>query len=185
MKQQHLRHGLAYLATGLFWVVLMACEEDFGGKKQRNYKGPISEIYDIKMVYSDSSKKVLELQTPVQWQYLNEDKKYPKEVRVFFYDKLGVQTTTVRSDSGKYFRDRNLYKLFGNVVIINTQKGETLQTDELTWNPDLKKIYTDRPVSLRTATESFMGTGLDANQDFSRCVLRRATGNFQSPEGLE
>ena len=165
---------------------LTSCEDEFGKpQKTVKYKGPVSEIYNIKMTYSDSAKKMVSMETAVQYQYLTEDKTYPKEVRVFFFDKTGKQTSTLRSDSAHYYRDKNYYKVKGNVVVINTVKGETLMTDELIWRPDDKKIFTDHDVTLRTREEVLYAKGMDANQDFSKYTLRKVTGTLKAPQGLE
>jgi LPS export ABC transporter protein LptC len=165
-------------------TLMCACTEETTQKQNMPYNGPISEVYDIKLSYSDSARKMIDMETPVQWQYANENKRFPKEIKLYFYDRTGQQSTTLRGDSGRYIRDRNLYLVKGNVVIINTLKGETMRTEEITWSPDLKKIYTDKTVTLQTREEILTAAGMDATQDFSEYKLRKVTGTINAPQGL-
>jgi LPS export ABC transporter protein LptC len=64
----------------------------------------------------------------------------------------------------------------GRVLVNNQIKNETLQTDEMFWSPDTKKVYTDKPVDIKTPEQVLHGVGMDSNQDFTDYTLRRVTG---------
>lgn len=162
---------------------LSACQERQESKKVQ-YKGPKSELDGIDMVYSDSARAVVRMVTDKQMTLFNEDRVYPKEVKLFFYDKLGNTTTQIRGDSARFDRVKNYYKLMGHVVINNPIKKETLRTSEFIWLPDQKKIYTEKPVQIRTQTEVFYGIGMDAAQDFSSYSLRQVTNSVFVMEGF-
>ncbi|PQA58209.1 LPS export ABC transporter periplasmic protein LptC [Siphonobacter curvatus] len=149
---------------------LMACEEK-QVVSSKPYTGPQQETYDVQVVYSDSGHKVIRMVTPVQLDLLTGDRIFPKEIRLYFYDKAGTEHTWLRADSGRYIRMQNLYRMIGHVKIENRIKQETLETDELFWSPDRKRIYTDRPVTSRTPTGVTNGTGLVATQDFKQYGL--------------
>ncbi|MFC0184809.1 LPS export ABC transporter protein LptC [Pseudarcicella hirudinis] len=154
----------------------VSCKEENHKKKIQLYEGPLSELDGINMTYSDSARLIVRMVTEKQLTMPNDDRVYPKEVKIFFYDRLGNETTNLRGDSARYFRSSNLYKVYRHVVINNTLKGETLKTDELIWNPDQKRVYTDKPVDVYTREEVLHGIGMDANQDFTQYTLRRVTG---------
>jgi LPS export ABC transporter protein LptC len=164
------------LVLALFLIGLSACKEEQKEIKKMEYKGPVSEIYGINMSFSDSARLVVKMSTEAQLTMVNEDKVYPKEVRVFFFDRLGNNTTTLRGDSARFIRARNIYHIMGRVLINNQVKHETLQTDELFWNPDTKKMYTDKPVDIKTPEQVIHAIGMDSNQDFTEYTLRRVTG---------
>jgi LPS export ABC transporter protein LptC len=156
--------------------LLISCEEDKNNVKKEEYKGPISEVYGINMTYSDSARLVVRMSTEAQLTMANEDKIYPKEVRVFFFDRMGNNTTKLRGDSARFIRAKNLYRVIGRVQINNQVKNEILETDELFWSPDTKKIYTDKPVDIKTPDQVLHGVGMDSNQDFTDYTIRRVTG---------
>jgi LPS export ABC transporter protein LptC len=164
------------LCSLLSIIFLISCEDDKKDTKRVEYKGPISEVYGINMSYTDSARLVVRMSTEAQLTMANEDKKYPKEVRVFFFDKLGNNTTKLRGDSAIYLKVNNLYRVMGRVQINNQVKNETLETDELFWSPDTKKIYSNKPVDIKTPDQVIHGMGMDSNQDFTEYTIRKVTG---------
>lgn len=151
-----------------FSLLLFSCEEE---KVTANvtYNGPVSEIRDIELVFSDSARKMVVMKTPLQYELVTGDQVFPKEVNLSFYDKKGVETTTLRADSARKIRSQNLFRVMGNVRINNKIEETTLETDELFWNPDTRRIYTNRPGISRTkfGTTRFLN-GFEAPQDLSR-----------------
>jgi len=167
----------------LFTSIFLACSEKKDDSKA-SYIGPKSELYGIDMVYSDSARKVVRMVTAEQWTLPSEDRIYPKEMKLWFYDKTGKITSEVRGDSAHFYRQKNTYKLIGHVVIHNLEKEETLKTDEFNWLPVEKRIFTEKAVQLRTRTELVNGVGLDAAQDFSTYSLRQVRNSVVAVEGM-
>lgn len=148
------------------------------------YTGPKSELHGIDMIYSDSARKVVRMVTETQLTLATEDRIYPKEMKLWFYDKTGKISSEVRGDSAHFYRQKNTYKLIGHVVIHNIEKGEIMKTDEFNWLPVEKRIFTDKAVQLRTRTELVNGVGLDAAQDFSSYSLRKVRNSVVQVDGL-
>ena len=167
----------------LLFFIVVACHER-EEKSSANYKGPKSQLTGIDMVYSDSARSVLRMVSEKQITTDAEDRIYPKEMKLWFYDKLGNVTSQIRGDSAHFFRQTNSYKLMGHVEIFNIQKGETLKTEEFTWLPDQKRVFTEKPVAIHTKKEIVHGVGLDAAQDFSTYSLRRVTNSVLTVDGL-
>ncbi len=167
----------------LIGSLFFSCQEEKVSKKLI-YKGPKSELTGIDMIFSDSAKSVVRMVTETQITTVVEDRIYPKETKLWFYDKLGNVTTQIRGDSAHFFRQKNQYRLMGHVKIVNILKNEILTTDEFTWIPDEKRIFTEKPVQIKTPTEVFNGIGLDAAQDFSTYSLRKVTNSMLNVESL-
>lgn len=167
-------------------LLLTACEQTKQTKKVAPYSGPIEEINDVKLIYSEAAKLKVRLKTPRQLRYLNENRRYPEQVDIIFYGPSGEPVTTLRSDSGRYDKAKDIYVVMGHVVVVNKQKQEKLLTPELTWNPVTKKVYTDKPVTVlsQMTGERLNGVGLDANQDFSKYAIRKVTGIFNVQGGV-
>ena len=181
------RRSLHALAMAALLTSLLSCEEDKKPVKAVAYKGPIEEIQNVKLLYSEAAQMRVKLITARQFRYINDDRKYPGEVLIDFYDATGSQVvTTIRSDSGKYDKAKDLYTVMGHVVVRNKAKQEKLQTKLLNWNPNTKKVYTPERVvvSSQLTGEKLYGLGLDANQDFSRYSIRKPTGRFNIEGGI-
>ncbi len=158
-------------------VCIWGCAREEKKPFQR-YEGPQEEIFDVGVKYSEKGKVNVEMTTPVQLRYLNGDKVFPDSVNIVFYDSLGTQITTVRSDSGRYDNAKNIYVVTGNVIVVSILKQEYLYTSELNWNPVTRKVYNDKPnrIVRKRTSDVINGTGLDARQDFSEMSLRKVTG---------
>lgn len=164
---------------------LFSCEEPKQAKKIVAYTGPIEEINDVKLLYSEAAMLKVKLTTPKQFRYANDDRTYPKPVSIIFYGPAGEEVTTLRSDSGRYNKAKDLYTVMGNVVVINKQKQEKLLTPVLNWNPVTKKVFTEKRVVVlsQMTGEKLYGVGLDANQDFTQYSIRKPTGVFNVEGG--
>ncbi|WP_052731211.1 LPS export ABC transporter periplasmic protein LptC [Spirosoma radiotolerans] len=170
----------------LLVLSLAACEEKKQAKKVNPYSGPIEEINDVRLLYSEAAKLKVKLTTAKQFRYMNENRRYPKPVYIVFYNPTGEEVTTIRSDSGQYDKAKDLYIVMGNVVVVNKQKQEKLLTPELNWKPQTKKVFTDKRVTIlsQLTGEKLYGIGLDANQDFSQYSIRKPTGIFNMEGGI-
>lgn len=163
-------------------MLLVACQEK-AIQKEIKYTGPSLEVENIDMSYGDSARVMVKMKTALEIDLQNQDKIYPKEVRLFFYEpENGQESTTVRSDSGHYYKNENKYVLMGNVLIVDKLKNQTMTTTELIWTPDKKIIYTLKPVDLHTPTQTLHGMGLTANQDFTQYALGASSGVLNIPE---
>lgn len=174
---------ICFLLLSLFFV---ACQEEKNNQKFIPYKGPLEEAENIEVLYSESGMLKVRMKTAKQIKAGSEDKIFPKKVFVDFFSPTGQVTTTLESDSGRYEYRTGLYKVKGNVKVINTAKQERLLTDELTWNPQTQKVYTDKRVVVENQItgERLNGLGLDANQDFTQYSIRKPTGFFNAPAGM-
>jgi LPS export ABC transporter protein LptC len=141
--------------------------------------GPIMSIDNLNVAYSDSGRVKVKLSTAQQLKFSNGNEKYPKAVYVNFLDKNGVEYSSLRSDSGTYNKEKNLYTVMGNVFFNNRQLNQSLSTDLLYWDPNQKKIYTPKKVSIKTISETLSASGgMEATEDFSKYSLRKPKGVF-------
>jgi LPS export ABC transporter protein LptC len=169
------KQPILILFLGLFFFGILSCKDKVV-EKEINYSGPNLEVENIELSYGDSARVAVKMKTALELDLQNQDKVYPKEVRLYFYDDAGAESTTIRSDSGRYFKNQNHYKLMGNVLIIDKIKNQNLTTTELIWSQDKKIIYTHKPVDLNTPTQVLHGMGMQANQDFTEYSLGNSKG---------
>jgi LPS export ABC transporter protein LptC len=142
------------------------------------YKGPIAETRNIVSQFSDSAKLQIKLEAPRQLQYESGDAVYPDSLYLTFFDKDGEINNTVRANYGKYEKTKDIYFIRGNVIVNNPTKKETMRTEELFWDKQTRKIYTEKFVTVKTEDEFLQGQGLTANQDFTNWKFKKATGEF-------
>ena len=180
------RPSLLYFSLFILHFSLFSCEEPKETRKVKAYEGPVEEISDVKLLYSEAAFVKVRLTTAKQLRYQNDNRRYPEEVNISFFNPSGQEITTIRSDSGRYDKAKDIYVVMGNVVVVNKQKQEKLLTPELTWSPVTKKVYTEEKVTVlsKLTGEKLNGVGLDANQDFSKYAIRKVTGIFNVQGGF-
>jgi LPS export ABC transporter protein LptC len=166
-----------YLFMGL--CLCVACksnEQDLS--KLAPYTGPLMESENIERLYSDRAIIRVRMTAPKEEQMENEDMFYPQGVFVEFYDETQVRTSTLRANKGTYNKAKQLYTVTGNVVIIDSLKSQTMNTEELHWDPVKQLIYTDKFVTIQTKKELLKGQGLEAKQDFSNWRILAPKGTL-------
>lgn len=168
-----------YIVVILFGsYLLFSCDEKKKDVVVQKYNGPQMVMDNLSVMFSDSGKTTVKFTTARQMKLQNEDDIYPKAVYVTFFDKNGVEYSSLRGDSGRYFKTEGLYKVMGNVFFFNRLQQQSLATDLLFWSPVKKKIYTNLKFTIKTPKEELHGVGMEADQDFTHYTMRRTKGTF-------
>ena len=155
---------------------LSACKKE----KVQNfqvYKGPLLLAENIKTVYSDSARTRIVMEAPVQNEFANGNRTFPKGIVIHFYNPQGKPESRLTANKGYYSKMTEIYTGQGNVVVQNLKEAKTLRTEELKWSRFEKRVYTDKFVRIETPEETYLGDGLTAAQDFStyKILKLRAT----------
>ncbi|MEO6406443.1 MAG: LPS export ABC transporter periplasmic protein LptC [Ferruginibacter sp.] len=92
---------------------------------------------------------------------------FPKTLKVLFYNEAGIQESILTGMYAKY-KERDEIVYIRDSVQIRNINGDTLYCEELYWNRNRtgKEFYTDKPVRIRTRTQTLNGIGMEARQDF-------------------
>lgn len=158
-------------------ISLAACSSNVTQEKfVEPYTGAMMTAKNITTIYSDSGYKKVKLDAPLQLLLQNNDREFPEGIYVEFFDKTTTPKAILTSNYAIFYKDKNLYKISGKVVVDNKDQGKKLSTEELFWSPITKKIYTDKHILIETPSEIIEGKGLDANQDFSSYSIRNPIG---------
>ncbi|MEM1136414.1 MAG: LPS export ABC transporter periplasmic protein LptC, partial [Bacteroidota bacterium] len=179
---------LFFYSTGIIFLItsMISCSDDEAiNALEIDEKTPLMTYLDVSTLYSQNSTVRLKIEAPLQYQFKNRDEVYPKGVYVEFFDSLGVKTTTLEADSGYHKALDDSYSVHGNVVVVNIEEGQQLNTEVLYWDKNTKEIFTDSitPVKITTQTEVINGNGLRAQQDFSEFqITGGVTGIFTMQE---
>lgn len=177
------RSWLLALLLGLSSVGLPACKPKFGESTTPVlYTGPLVETRDVVTLFSDSAKLKFKLEAPLEQKYENGDMWYRRGVRLTFFGPDGSVRNHLSGNVGHYDKLHNLYHVRGNVRVRAELKHEQVDTEELFFDQNQQRIYTEKFVRIETATEVLTGTGLTANQDFSRYTILHPTGTFTLKE---
>jgi LPS export ABC transporter protein LptC len=155
----------------------MSCGTEVDSNMFEVYTGPISTAYDINLYHSDSAIVRTHLTAKKQMEFESGDLEFPEGIEITFFDKAGNVTTTMRADKGFYSKTTNLYRGEGDVRVKNLEKDQSLASEELFWDPNTKKIYTDKFVTIQERETVFNGTGMEADEGFNEYKLFKVTNS--------
>ncbi len=170
--------GLAFL--------LSACENDLKDVERissRNVSIPVDKSYGVEILYSDSAKVKGKLITPELYHYNLPSKPYyemPKGVTVIFFDSNQKEDSRVTADYAIRRENEKVVELRKNVVAVN-KDGKTFKSDELIWDENKRRFYSNKLVSIITQSQTIYGTSFWANEGFSYYEIQQSTGNFDVP----
>ena len=131
---------------------------------------------NVEVMYSDSARVRVIISGPTLKRYLdkvNPRDEFPEGLHVDFLDDDSQVESTLDAQHGiRYPRD---YKIVvsdtTNKVILESVRGEKLETSELIWDEKEGTVYTDKFVKITKPEEIIFAYGFRAKQDFSEYTL--------------
>ena len=144
------------------------------------YEGPLQQADSIKVYYTEKEALKTILQAKKLNEFQNGDREFPEGIYIEFYDKDGKVSSTLRANTAYFFKEENKWRGRGKVEVVNIEKHQQLNSEELFWKPDTKKIFTDKFVTITDKEDVLYGTGLTANQDLSDYHLKNTSGDFHA-----
>jgi LPS export ABC transporter protein LptC len=176
--------GKRRLMTGgaiLGAVLLMAFYSYEGSKKDTDEKlPPIPEQAIEKFNVTETEKGmphwVLDASSA---QILESEKKVLLSApNIKFYEN-GQYVSTLVAAKGRINTDS--YDMWGDGdCLLTTAKGETLETSNLHYRSDVKRVFTDEKVKLVRADETIYGVGLEATPDLETIIIKKQRVEIKS-----
>lgn len=176
-----------YTALFMSCIFLWGCENDISKVNQLTKKNTgVEEAIDIRLTYTIGGKTKAILTSPLM---LNVQAsvpyiEFPNHLHVDFYNDSTHQIESVMdAHYANYKQYQSIVFLRDSVVVRNLQKGDTLYCEELYWDRNRTGVefYTDKPVKIRTRTETLDGMGMEAGQDFRNWHIIHPVGPISIP----
>ena len=129
----------------------------------------VDRAEDVTLIYSEKGKVKARIFAK---EYISNDIARPpymdmkSGIRAEVYNDSMKIESTLTANYARYYEKQGNFLIRDNIVVVN-KKGETLNTDELVWNQNIQKFFTEKAVKITTPTLVMYGDGLEANQDFS------------------
>lgn len=174
---------LAVAVLGMNLVLFTACKNDPKEINELVSKQAIQEdkAEDVTIIYSEQGKSRIRM---FATEFIrNEIAKPPfvdmrKGLKVEFFDDSMNIESTLTAMYARWYEGKGNVLIRDSVVVIN-KKGETLRTEELIWNQDVRKFYTEKFVRINTPDQVMYGDGLEANEDFSWYRIKNPKGTVR------
>ncbi|MCB0759924.1 MAG: LPS export ABC transporter periplasmic protein LptC [Flavobacteriales bacterium] len=96
---------------------------------------------------------------------------------MYIYDSLEHVEAEIRAEIGVY-REEQFQMIARHDVVLNNNKGDTLFTEELIWQQDSDKVYTDKFVTIHSTQGTLNGKGLTSNENFTSYSIWKPVGDI-------
>lgn len=141
---------------------------------------PTMVTRDVETLISDSGITRFRITTPIWYVYDEVDEPYwrfPDGLYLEKFDDIFRKEATIRSDSATYFKNKQLWRLDGNVDISNVA-NERFLTQQLYWDQRAHKVYSDSFIHIERADRVIEGYGFESNEQMSRYTISNVAGIF-------
>jgi LPS export ABC transporter protein LptC len=172
------------IASGiLLSLSLAACTNSIKEINDLTGKGNAGEDHgkDVTILYSKMGKMQVRMFAHTFIRIYNTTGPYTEMkdgLKVEFFSDSATVKNTLTARYARWYEKQNNVLIRDSVCILN-DKGERLETQELVWNQQLDKFFTEKPVKITTPTQVLYGTGMEAAQDFSTYQIHNLTGQVK------
>ena len=150
-----------------------------------SYNGPIRQGENVTMLYTEKDVLKMKMIGKKVLEFENGDREFPEGLFLEFYNESGKLTSTLTANHAYFFKREYQWRGRGHVEVKNLETQEQLNTEELYWKPDTKRIFTDQFVTIREVNDVIYGRGLEAAQDLSDYSIKRPAGEFEATDTEE
>lgn len=143
-------------------------------------KTPTMMTRNVETLISDSGVTRFRIVTPIWYVYDEVDEPYwrfPEGLNLDKYDNFFRREATVVADSAYYLKNKQIWRLDGNVTINNVM-GEKFLTNQLFWDQRMHKLYSDSFIHIERPDKVLEGYGFDSNEQLTRYTIRKVSGIF-------
>ncbi|MGB0403193.1 MAG: LPS export ABC transporter periplasmic protein LptC [Salibacteraceae bacterium] len=139
------------------------------------------------ILLSDSALLQIKVVTPKLLRFSDIENPYvefPEGLTLFLYDSLGEIESSLTANYGINYTEEKRVVVKNN-VIVNNNRNETLNTEQLTWIRSEKRIFTEEYVKITTPDEIIYGDGLESNESFTKYRIKNIKGVISASSGDE
>lgn len=168
------------IAITLFMAMLVSCRNDMEKVKEFTNPDtlPTEILHNLELKYSDSGQTRVLLKARVMYSYTGPEAKtvFPEGLEILFLDGRMQVRSSLQANYGINHPHQKLLVVKNNVVVINKEKNERLDTEELVWDQRKQLIYTDAHVKITTPDKIIFGKGLEADESFRKRTIKNVSG---------
>ena len=166
--------------------VVYSCKSNLSEAEKLDLEAiPVQTVDDMFFVQSENGRLKMRVEAPRMEVYEHDTVSYdlfPKGFRVYGYAEDGVLETTIvakkaRHDKFPGRKDDEIWSAFGNVVIRNIVKQETMETDTLYWDSKTREIWTDCYIKLSSPSGYMQGIGMRSDEMARNAILHQPFDN--------
>jgi LPS export ABC transporter protein LptC len=176
--------ALCWFFLALCSLLLAACEEKIKPSVSTGlgWDVPSQESWDAKIIFTDSGKVTGILHAGHIAMYT--DKKFTlldSNITVDFFNERQEHTSILTAKRGKVDDVTHDFEAHDHVLVIS-DSGTTLVTEELFWTNATRKIHSSAYVDITSPKEHLLGQGFESDQGLKHYTILKVTGQAKSHE---
>ncbi len=171
-----------FMIFALACLILAACsrsEPETSGPENTSespVESPAQESWESTIVVSKGGRRVAKIWAGYIAVYTNKNETFLKDsLHVDFYDHTGKHKSVLTSREGVVDNNTENLKAIGHVIVVS-DSGIVLETEELIWDNQKQKIISELPVKFTTETDTVTGSSFISEPDLSNYEIRGARG---------
>ena len=148
-------------------------------------KTPLQTVDSMYMLQTKNGKIEMRILTGVLQRFDNDSvshEYFPDGLWVYAYTDGEVLESTIVSDEASHEKNKKtgeeIWKAFGNVVIRNLTRQETMETDTIYWDRSKQEIYTDCYVRMYSPDGFIQGYGMRSDERARNSIILKPFNNF-------
>jgi len=168
---------------GTCLLLFTSCENDLEEVRHAVSKDELKmEVAkEVEMLYSDSAVIKVRVASPVMHRYLdkkNPRQEFPEGLRLEFLTPNGRAQSYLTAKFAIRYEHKNEV-IVRDSVVWKSPNQERLETEELIWDEQKEKVYSNKFVKITKPGEKIYGYGFEANQDFTRWTINAIEGELK------
>jgi len=171
------------LGAAIAVMVVCSCSDD--NKQTISLKAdpetfPTMKTVNVSSLISDSGYTRYHITTPL-WLMFEEARephwRFPDGMFIVQFNDSMQETGTFTADTATYFSAKKLWKFDRNVRMKNIT-GDRFLTEQLFWDQNTRKIYSDSFIHIERADRTIEGYGFVSNENMTTYTIKDPTGIF-------
>lgn len=160
-------------------LVLFSCNNTINEVKEvgDTEEKPVKESFNVTYLRSLKGNMTNRLKSPYVKQYKNNDAIFPQGFVLEILDSNFEVTARLQAKFGHIFNKNKRMVARDSVIFVNIDHDQ-LYTEELIWQQDSGRIYTDKFVKIKKKDVVLLGKGFESNEDFSKYVVKNISGEY-------
>ena len=167
-------------------IVVFSCKSKLSEAERLDFRfTPIQTVDSMYILQTKDGHVEMRVEAPVMERYETDTMSYelfPKGLDVYGYTEQGELQSEIHSENASHEKYKSggeeIWKAFGNVVIRNVMKQETMETDTIYWDRKAGEIYTDCYVRMYSPDGFLQGYGMRSDEKVTNSVIMRPFNSY-------
>ncbi|MBN1463679.1 MAG: LPS export ABC transporter periplasmic protein LptC [Paludibacteraceae bacterium] len=100
---------------------------------------------------------------------------FPKGITMERFNQTYKVDAQMKSDKAVFYSEKSLWEFTGNVKAKNLN-GEQFETDQLFWDENNQRIYSDKKIKITQQFKVISGVGFESNSELTRYTIKNPQG---------